>query len=64
MHLLRLPAHVLPPPSQVFLTLARDFPLLLHHVTVTLLEVALGLGLGAIAGVGVAVLAYYVRPLG
>lgn len=61
-HLLRLPAYVLPPPSQVFLSLARDFPLLLHHAAVTLLEVALGLG--AIAGVGVAVLAYYVRPLG
>ncbi len=62
--LFQLPAYVLPPPSQVFHTWVSDFPLLLGHAAVTLLEVALGLGFGAVAGGGVAVLAYYVRPLG
>lgn len=63
-HLLRLPPYVLPPPSLIFSTFVRDFSLLLYHASLTLLEVALGLGMGAIVGVGVAVLAYYVRPIG
>lgn len=59
-----LPIYVLPAPSHIFLAFSRDFSLLLHHAAITMLEVALGLGIGAAIGMGVAVLAFYVRPIG
>lgn len=62
--LLRLPPFVLPPPSQIFLTFGRDFSLLLYHAEVTVLEVGMGLGIGTLMGIALAVLAFYVRPLG
>lgn len=64
LRLCRLPAYVLPAPSQVFYAFGRDFPLLLEHAAATVLEVALGLGIGGALGVCLAVLAFYVRPLG
>ena len=60
----RLPPYVLPAPTQVLLSFARDLPLLLHHAGATLAGVGLGLGLGIAGGVALALLLFYVRPLG
>lgn len=62
--LFRLPVYVLPAPSRIFVAFVRDFPLLLDHAAITLLEVALGLGIGGAIGLALAILAFYVRPLG
>lgn len=62
--LARLPAFVLPPPSAVLLSFIQDLPLLLYHAGATLAAVGLGLGLGLAGGVALAVLLFYVRPLG
>ncbi len=60
----RVPLYVLPAPSLILTTFLREFPLLVYHAEVTVVEVALGLGIGAIIGIAVAALAFYVRPVG
>ncbi len=62
--LAQLPRYILPAPSRVLRTFGEDFPLLMFHAATTALEVGLGLGFGLAAGVLLALLAFYIRPLG
>ncbi|MCX7750922.1 MAG: ABC transporter permease subunit, partial [Candidatus Bipolaricaulota bacterium] len=56
--------YVLPAPSAVLRSFVRDLPLLLHHAGATLGAFGVGLALGVGAGLAVAGLSFYVRPLG
>ncbi len=60
----QLPRYILPAPSRVLQTFAQDFRLLVFHAATTAIEVGLGLGFGLAVGVSLALLAFYVRPLG
>ena len=51
-----VPAFMLPSPFDVGKALISDFPLLMHHAGVTLLEAALGLFFGVLLGFGCAAL--------
>ena len=66
----QMPSYILPAPSNVCLTIARQPGLLLHHALVTLAELGLGFFLALIAGLGLgalihlsAVIARVVLPL-
>jgi NitT/TauT family transport system permease protein len=54
-----IPAVILPAPSEVFQTLVRTYPLLLHHAFPTMLETVLGFILAVVLGVLLAVLLTY-----
>lgn len=51
-----IPKYMLPSPTNVIKAFILDFPLLMSHVKITLLEAFCGLGLGVILGFAVAVL--------
>jgi NitT/TauT family transport system permease protein len=55
----KIPAVILPAPSEVFQTLVRTYPLLLHHAIPTMLETILGFILAVVLGVMLAVLLTY-----
>ncbi len=59
-----VPPYVLPAPSAVLRSFVHDFPLLLHHAGATLGAFGVGLSLGVAAGVLLAGLSFYVRPVG
>lgn len=59
-----VPPYVLPAPSAVIASFIRDFPLLLHHAGATLGAFGVGLSLGVAAGVLLAGVSFYVRPVG
>ena len=51
-----IPKFMLPSPIEVVRAFISDFPLLMEHTEVTLIEAFLGLGLGIILGFAVAVI--------
>jgi putative hydroxymethylpyrimidine transport system permease protein len=55
-HLVHIPAYLLPAPSQIAADLAADWPVLGPALLVTLQEVLLGFAIAVVAGVGLAVL--------
>jgi NitT/TauT family transport system permease protein len=55
----KIPAVILPAPSEVFQTLLRTYPLLLQHAVPTMLETVIGFILAVILGVALAVLLTY-----
>lgn len=58
-----LPGYMLPSPSQVAIAFVRDFPLLMHHVWITLWEAFAGLAIGIALGFTVAFLMEYCHVL-
>jgi len=58
-----LPRYMLPSPTDVVRAFILDFPLLMHHSKVTLLEAFLGLGIGVALGFIVAVLMDRFKPV-
>lgn len=54
-----VPSFLLPSPADVASAFVKDFPLLMSHLQVTLLEAALGLSIGVAVGFGFAVLMDY-----
>jgi len=50
---------ILPAPSQILQTFVAQFPLLLRHGGITLLEIALGLLLGGLGGIVLAIAVFY-----
>lgn len=50
-----VPSYMLPSPTDVVKAFVLDFPLLIHHAKITLLEAFLGLGTGVLLGFVVAV---------
>ncbi|MBI2882106.1 MAG: ABC transporter permease [Candidatus Tectomicrobia bacterium] len=54
-----LPAYILPAPSEIALTLAKDYPLLLQNSYATLLETLVGFAAAVVVGVFLAVLMVY-----
>jgi len=55
----KIPAVILPAPSEVFQTLLRTYPLLLQHAVPTMMETILGFILAVVLGVMLAVLLTY-----
>ena len=51
-----VPKFMLPSPFDVIKAFVNDFPLLVHHMKVTLVEASLGLGMGVILGFLVAII--------
>ena len=51
-----IPKFMLPSPIEVVRAFISDFPLLMEHTEITLIEAFLGLGLGIILGFAVAVI--------
>lgn len=51
-----VPKYMLPSPMDVIRAFIHDFPLLIHHSKITLIEAFLGLGIGVLLGFTVAVL--------
>lgn len=60
---LALPAYVLPPPSAVFLSLLRDFPLFWPHIGATVLSAGIGLLLSAAVSIALGILMDAIAPL-
>lgn len=58
-----VPAYLLPAPSQVFQAFIKDFPLLMDHAKITLLEAFLGLFIGTALGFIFAVLMDWFEPV-
>jgi putative hydroxymethylpyrimidine transport system permease protein len=54
-------SYILPAPSAIFLRMASDWPLLLHHALVTLEEVLLGLAIAFLLGLALALLIFHSR---
>ena len=54
-----VPVYILPAPSRIGETFVLQFPLLLEHAGITLVEILLGLALGGAAGLGLAIVLYY-----
>jgi NitT/TauT family transport system permease protein len=56
---LKIPSVILPPPSEVWETLLRTYPLLLQHAVPTMLETVIGFVLAVVLGVALAVVITY-----
>jgi NitT/TauT family transport system permease protein len=57
--LARIPSVILPPPSEVYETFLRTYPLLLQHAVPTMVETVVGFILATILGVALAVVITY-----
>lgn len=55
----RIPSVILPPPSEVYDTFLRTYPLLLQHAVPTMIETVVGFALATVLGVALAVVITY-----
>ena len=61
--LFHIPGYLLPPPSGVFVSLIKDFPMFAPHLWITVKETLLGTLFAVLLGVLIAVLMHVWRPL-
>jgi len=54
-HLFKVPAYLMPPPTKVFATFVQDFPKLLYHGWVTTYEMLLGYAMAVAIAIPLAI---------